>query len=213
MNNKEKYNLVQSKIDTLREKMKPLHDEMSELINELTVLRSLVVEEEASSFATIEEKIAFCFDVSKSEGSSKVYNMAVEFLKEQFPETYVSGYIAQTGQRVLNITIDKDHSNIETLAASLDKAKLFLKPSTYKPRRHNQPERNVIFFGILEHTCSEYESTDVFFDVDEQQWYFSRTYSGQSKPVKDTVEFLKYMVEEGLWYSSSYYDEEEDYED
>lgn len=199
---------VQRQIDEVNEEIRPLEQQRMTLIDSRSKLRDLYAQECEAELVTFDAKMEFYLDVTKSEGSQKVYNLAQRFFYEHLKPLFASTYTPETNQRNFTITLHQNGSDLEEVAQAIEKVLPHLKPiQQVVHRRIDNSGCFGVRFDVLEHSAGDENSFTVFYDIENKEWIISSWWSRNLHRNNTVRGMLQDLIDVGGWYET---DEEED---
>lgn len=160
---------ITSELDEVRTQLEPLQKRATELNKKRIDLQERIDDIKAVIMrsSSVEKRIEYYLNSPRTGGET--YRDAANFFHELGVAT--NTYNPDTNQSVIRVAMNEDHSNLDQVYEAIKLIKPFVKMN----------ENNQLYFDIMDHMLSEYESYCFVYDTDSEVWevhtYRSMTYN------------------------------------
>lgn len=165
--------IVDERIAEIREVMKPYQEKLNKLLNARKDIKEEIDHKTASRVRAMTPKQRIEFYINSPNSGREIFHDATKFFQDM--GLAIDGYNPETNQHILRIAMNEDRSNLETVLKSLQRVKPYVKPIGGK-----------LLFDIFEHTCSQFNTYWLAFDVAEERWM---CFTGWSLKLNQKPEF------------------------
>ncbi|AOG16277.1 hypothetical protein E_149 [Cronobacter phage vB_CsaM_leE] len=149
--------IVDERIDEIRAVMKPYQEKLNGLLKGRQEIKEEIDKATASRVRAMTPKQRMEFYINSPNSGHEIFRDATKFFQDM--GLGIDGYNPETNQHILRIAMNEDRSNLETVLKSLQRVKPYVKPIGGK-----------LLFDIFEHTCSQFSTYWLAFDIAEERW-------------------------------------------
>ncbi|QJI53194.1 hypothetical protein EBPL_00153 [Enterobacter phage EBPL] len=149
--------IIDERIDEIRAIVKPYQEKLNGLLKARQEVKDEIDHKTASRVRAMTPKQRIEFYINSPNSGHEIFRDATKFFQDM--GLAIDGYNPETNQHILRIAMNEDRSNLETVLKSLQRVKPYVKPIGGK-----------LLFDIFEHTCSQFNTYWLAFDVAEERW-------------------------------------------
>ncbi|WP_426770658.1 hypothetical protein [Enterobacter cloacae complex sp. 363J6] len=148
---------IDEMIAEIRAVMKPYQEKLNTLAEMRNKVKEEIDHKTASRVRAMTPKNRMEFYINSPNSGREIFSDATKFFQDM--GLGIDGYNPETNQHILRIAMNQDRSNLESVLKSLQRIKPYVKPIGGK-----------LLFDIFEHTCSQFNTYWLAFDVAEERW-------------------------------------------
>lgn len=148
---------IDEMVAEIRAVMKPYQEKLNTLAEMRKKVKEEIDNKTASRVRAMTPKKRMEFYINSPNSGHEIFRDATKFFQDM--GLAIDGYNPETNQHILCIAMNEDRSNLESVLKSLQCVKPYVKPIGGK-----------LLFDIFEHTCSQFNTYWLAFDVAEERW-------------------------------------------